>query len=156
MHDLAVPIAQDFLVVVLDILVDGLRDPVVLFARHVRSALNEQDALAAGRQAIGQRSTARARADDDDVKVFVHEGSWSVARGKPYRSEGHTIPVAPSLCPVTMVSQSHVPGRNKLEAWPEFMIEFAALLSTVKLKKSHEAHSRSSHARSLVRPRSGL
>src|SRR5207249_3308246 len=64
----------------------SLRAPVVFFARHVRSALNEQDALAAGRQAIGQRSTARARADDDDVKVFVHDGSWSVARGKPYRT----------------------------------------------------------------------
>ena len=104
MQVFAVPIAPDFLGVVLAVLVDGLRAPVVFFARHVRSALNEQDGLAAGRQAIGQRSTARARADDDDVKVFVHDGSWSVARGKPYRSEGHTIPVAPSLCPVTMVS----------------------------------------------------
>src|SRR5205814_8962296 len=104
MQVVAVPIAPDFLRVVLAVLVDGLRAPVVFFARHVRSALNEQDALTAWRKAIQQRAAARARADDDAVKVFVHDGSWSVARGKPYRSEGHTIPVAPSLCPVTMVS----------------------------------------------------
>src|SRR5439155_25281387 len=101
MHDLAVPIAQDFLVVVLDILVDGLRDPVVLFARHVRSALNEQDALAAGRQAIGQRSTARARADDDDVKVFVHDGSWSGAGGKPYKGERTFVTAKSDLTTLT-------------------------------------------------------
>jgi len=53
-------------------------------------------------------------------------------------------------------STIHVPGRNKLEAWPKFMIEIAALLSNVKLKKYHEAHSLSSNASSLVRPRSGL
>src|SRR5438093_7724676 len=91
MQVFAVPIAPDFLGVVLAVLVDGLRAPVVFFARHVRSALNEQDALAAGRQAIGQRSTARARADDDDVKVFVHDGSWSGAGWKPYKGERTSV-----------------------------------------------------------------
>jgi len=78
--------------------------PVLLLAWQKRSTLQHKNVFAAGRKTIQERAAARARADDDDVKVFVHDGSWSVARGKPYRSEGHTIPVAPSLCPVTMVS----------------------------------------------------
>jgi hypothetical protein len=35
-----------------------------------------------------QRPPARARADDDDVEMLVHDGSWSGKEAKPYRHAG--------------------------------------------------------------------
>src|SRR5262249_24702301 len=67
-------VAPDFPGVILAFLVDGLRAPIVLFPRHVRSALDEQDALAAGGEAIRERPPARAGADDDDVEMIRHTG----------------------------------------------------------------------------------
>src|SRR6266446_4775505 len=60
--------------------------PIVLLARQERPAFQHQDALAAWRKAIQQSATARARADDDDVEMLVHDGSWSGHDGKPYRT----------------------------------------------------------------------
>ena len=46
----------------------------------------QKDALVAGREAINQRSTVRACADDGDVEMAVHDGSWSGPRRQPYSS----------------------------------------------------------------------
>src|SRR5262245_50384282 len=85
MQVLAVLVAPDLLGIVLAFLVDGLRAPIVLFARHVRSAFNEQDAFAAGCETIRQRPAARACADDDHVEMVVHDGSWSREKRSPYK-----------------------------------------------------------------------
>src|SRR5262245_25469002 len=49
----------------------GARAPVVLLTRNVIAALKEKDLLARGREAVGQRASARARADDDYVVVII-------------------------------------------------------------------------------------
>src|ERR1041384_4953105 len=58
--------------------------PIVLLARQERPAFEHEDALAARREAMQQRPPARARADDDDVEMLVHDGSWSGKGGRPY------------------------------------------------------------------------
>src|SRR6266571_4578329 len=50
---------------------DRLSVPVLLLARHVVAALEQQDAFAGGSEAVGQGAAARAGADDDDV-IVVH------------------------------------------------------------------------------------
>lgn len=58
--------------------------PIVLLTRQERPAFQHEDALAAGGEPMQQRPPARARADDDDVEMLVHDGSWSRCGGKPY------------------------------------------------------------------------
>src|SRR5438876_1089220 len=81
----AILVAPDFFRVVFALLVDGLGAPIVLFARHVRAALNEQNPLATRGEPMCQRAAARAGADDDDVEVIVHDEDWSGWGGKPYK-----------------------------------------------------------------------
>src|ERR1051325_6994426 len=64
-------VVPSFLGVVLGFQVDGARAPVVLFARHVVAALQEQDAKAGGSQVVGQRATTRSRSNDDHVVAIV-------------------------------------------------------------------------------------
>src|SRR5439155_2124506 len=66
-----VPVLLD-VVAVLDL--DGARVPVLLLARDVAAPLEEEDALARGREAIGERPAPRAGADDDHVVVIVRHG----------------------------------------------------------------------------------
>ena len=55
---------------------DLRRAPVLRLARKVAAALDEQDALARRRQAVGESAAAGAGADDDDVVVIdAHDGS---------------------------------------------------------------------------------
>ena len=58
--------------------------PIVLLAWQERPAFQHEDALAAGGEPMEQRPPARARADDDDVEMIVHDGNWSGCGGKPY------------------------------------------------------------------------
>src|SRR5881409_1144548 len=58
--------------------------PILFLARQERPALQHEDALAARREFVQQRAPARPRADDDNVVVVVHDGSWSGAKGIPY------------------------------------------------------------------------
>src|SRR5215216_6767497 len=67
----AVNIAPRLFGVVLSVEVDGARTPVVLLARHVIAALEQQNLLTGGREFVGQRAAACARADDDYVVVVV-------------------------------------------------------------------------------------
>ena len=53
---------------------DLRRVPVLGLARGVAAALEQQDALAARRQAVGERSAARTASDDDHVVVLAHCG----------------------------------------------------------------------------------
>src|SRR6266702_1030234 len=71
MEFLAVLVPPLFLRAVAALEHDRLSVPVLLLARHVVAALEQQDAFAGGSEAVGQRAAARAGADDDDV-VVVH------------------------------------------------------------------------------------
>src|SRR5438552_18357877 len=62
--------------------------PIVLLARQERPAFQHEDALAAAGEPMQQCPPACARADDDDVEMLVHDGSWSGVRGKPYKGAG--------------------------------------------------------------------
>src|SRR5678815_1186786 len=71
MKFLAFVVAPRFFRVVFRFEIYGARAPVVLLTRNVIAALEEKDLLARGREAVGQRASARARADDDYVVVIV-------------------------------------------------------------------------------------
>src|SRR5207245_7682044 len=73
MKRLAVLVPPDFLRVVLGLHVDRTRAPVVLLSTDVVAALDQQDLLAGGREMVGERSAARAGADDNHV-VMGHAG----------------------------------------------------------------------------------
>src|SRR6185295_12768995 len=64
---LALAVEPRILDVVAPVHDDGMRIPVLLLARHVVAALQEQDALAGRRQPIGECSASRTRADNDHV-----------------------------------------------------------------------------------------
>src|SRR4051794_15874532 len=49
-----------------------VRVPVLGLAGQVAAAFQQQDPLAARREAVGERAAAGARADDDDVVVGAH------------------------------------------------------------------------------------
>ena len=68
---LAVNVAPGFFGVVLSVEVDRARAPVVFLARHVIAAFKQQDLLTGGREFVGERAAARARADNDYVVVVV-------------------------------------------------------------------------------------
>ncbi len=55
--------------------VHGARAPVVLLAPHVVAALDDENAFARGREAVGERAAARAAADHDHVVAAVCPGS---------------------------------------------------------------------------------
>src|SRR5262245_46063376 len=74
MERLAVAVAPRLLRLILALEVDGARAPVVLLARHVVAALEEQDLLARRGQRPRQRAAAGAGADDRDV-VALHRPS---------------------------------------------------------------------------------
>src|SRR5437899_10132238 len=71
MEFLAVLVPPLFLRAVAALEHDRLGVPVLLLARHVVAALEQQDALAGGSEPVGQRAAAGAGADDDDV-IMVH------------------------------------------------------------------------------------
>ena len=71
----AVLVAPRLLDVVAALDDDGVRVPVRLLARDVAAPLEEEDALAGGGQAVGERAAPSARADDDDVVVIVRHQS---------------------------------------------------------------------------------
>src|SRR5262245_1254263 len=86
----AVPVEPRVCDVVATIHDDGLRIPVLLLARHVVAALEQQDPLAGWRQPIRQRPASRARADDDHVVRGCHGTSrlyspfcWSSLATRP-------------------------------------------------------------------------
>src|SRR6185295_16161862 len=64
-------VLPDLLGVVAALEVDRLRAPVLLLAADVVAPLEDEDPLAGGSQRIGQGSTARPAADDDDVVMRV-------------------------------------------------------------------------------------
>ena len=72
-------VAPDLLRGVLALEVDRARGPVVLLARHVTAALEQQDALARRRQRVEEGAAAGARADDDEV-VTVGRGHEPLLR----------------------------------------------------------------------------
>src|SRR5471030_498299 len=102
MEGFAVLVVPGFPGLILGLHEDGLRIPVVLLAPQEVAALDQQDALAAGRQAVRQRAAAGAAADDDDVvmalacSVFIHGVAWSGERwGGRWRSRlGTWMPCA--------------------------------------------------------------
>ena len=53
---------------------DGLGVPVGLLARQVGAALQDEDALASGGEAVRHGAAARAAADDDDVVMVLRHG----------------------------------------------------------------------------------
>jgi len=67
----AVNVAPSFLGVVLGVEVDGARAPVVFLARHVVATFEQKDLFTGGREFVGERAAARARADNDYVVVVV-------------------------------------------------------------------------------------
>src|SRR5712692_5147492 len=73
MQRLAIAVAPLFTRVVLRVLDDGARAPVVLLPRYKTAAFENQDPLACGCELIGERAAARACADDD--YVIVHDQS---------------------------------------------------------------------------------
>ena len=81
---LALPVVPELRRAVLAAHEDGRRGPVVDLPRQVPAALEQQDLLAGGRQAMDERPSARAGPDHDDVVVlrFGH-GTTVVARHAP-------------------------------------------------------------------------
>src|SRR6185369_10896258 len=63
----SVHVSPLFLSLVLAQEIDGFRIPVVLLARHIVAAFEDQDALACWRKFVGQGSAAGAGSDDDHV-----------------------------------------------------------------------------------------
>src|SRR5262249_52944193 len=78
---LPVPVVPDFLRLVSPLDVDVPRVPVGLLPAHEVPALEQEDALAGGRQGVGQRAAAGAGPDDDDV-VAVHGSNLRRASGR--------------------------------------------------------------------------
>src|SRR6185503_21102596 len=68
---LPVAIAPRLFGVVFTFEIDGASAPVILLARYVIAAFEEEDLLAGGRELVGQRAAARARTDNDHVVVIV-------------------------------------------------------------------------------------
>src|SRR5690349_25083373 len=68
---LAFAIAPRLFRVVFRFEVYGARAPVVLLARNIVTAFQDQDLLARGREFVGQRAATRARADDNYVVMIV-------------------------------------------------------------------------------------
>src|SRR5438128_7440626 len=73
---LAVAVVPGLLDVVAVLDLDGARVPVLLLARDVAAPREEEDALARGREAIGERPAPRAGPDDDHVVVIVRHGPF--------------------------------------------------------------------------------
>src|SRR5471032_1294606 len=102
MEGFAVLVVPGFLGLVFGLHEDGFWIPVVLLAAQKVAALDEEDALAAGRQAVRQRAATGAAADDDDVvvalsrTVLCHGVAWSGERwGGRWRSRlGTWMPCA--------------------------------------------------------------
>ena len=104
--------------VVLRLDVDRARVPVVLLARDVVAALENQDALARGRQAIGQRSAAGAGADDDDVVVGRRAHAAVAPCSRSERCRGcRTDGAAWRSAPSPAESQEGLGGGEHAERW---------------------------------------
>jgi hypothetical protein len=76
----AVAVPPHLLCLVFTLHVDGTRVPVVLLARDVVAALEQENALAAGRELPSERAAAGAAADDDHVVVVVGRHEISLVR----------------------------------------------------------------------------
>ena len=70
MELLAVFVPPELFSVVLGVNVNGLGIPVVLLARHVVTAFEDQDSLSGGSQVIGKRAASGSRPDDDHVELI--------------------------------------------------------------------------------------
>ena len=71
MKFLPVRVVPRFFDVVLPLGDDGARIPVVLLARRVVAAFDQQDTLACGSQGIGEGPASGSRPNDDDVVSVV-------------------------------------------------------------------------------------
>src|SRR5438552_1140593 len=71
MQDAAIRAAPLFLCVISSFHVYRSGIPVLFLARHIRPALDQEDALAARRKFPGQRAAARAAADDDEIVMPI-------------------------------------------------------------------------------------
>ena len=71
MQLVAVSVVPLFFGLVSALEVHGARIPVVLFARHVTAALEDQYFLSRRRQLVGERAAAGAAADNDDVVMIA-------------------------------------------------------------------------------------
>src|SRR5882724_8698132 len=80
----AVNVAPGLFGVVLSVKVDRAGAPVVFLARHVVATFEQKDLFTGGREFVGERAAARARADNDYVVVVVrcHDAL------RPYRGNG--------------------------------------------------------------------
>src|SRR6185436_19109327 len=67
----AVNIPPGLFGVVLGVEIDGASAPVVFLARHVVAAFEQKDLFIGGREFVGERAAARARADNYYVVVVV-------------------------------------------------------------------------------------
>jgi len=76
----AVGVGPGFLSLVAAVDEDDLRVPVVAATGQVVAALDEEDALAGGGEALGEGGAAGSGADDDDV-VMVQDGCSSDVLG---------------------------------------------------------------------------
>ena len=65
----AVPVPPHFRGLVLALGIDRAGIPVVLLARHIVTAFEQENAFARRRQPVRERATARAGADNNDVVV---------------------------------------------------------------------------------------
>ena len=71
---------------------DGLAVPVGAGAGEVVAALEHEDALAGGSEAVGERGATGAAADDDDVVVFVRHGAGSCSGPRSMLLRGAGFP----------------------------------------------------------------
>ena len=101
MERVALAIVPDLLRLVTALEVHRPRVPVGLLATDVVAALEEEDALTAGCQGVGQGAAAGAGADDDDVEA-IH-GPWTSTE---LHKEGSPKPVCPAPGPLRALRSS--------------------------------------------------
>src|SRR5262245_21917216 len=86
MHLLPFHVTPRFLRVVFPLGIHCARVPVILLARQIRPAFNDENALTARREFPRERPSARPGPDDNEVVVViaVHAGHLSRTRAIPY------------------------------------------------------------------------
>src|SRR5204862_5663149 len=107
---LAVAVVPGLLDVVAVLDLDGARVPVLLLARHVAAPLEEEDALARGREAVGERPAPRAGADDDHVVVIVRHPP--LPRGPPGQFPARSPARSRRLASLPLAARASPPPRR--------------------------------------------